>query len=382
LGNSEIISVHFAEIALKGRNRSDFENALVANVRAALGPGAGRIERTESRILIHPKVDAAEASQKLGKVFGIAWFSPSYVVGRDIGGIKELVLEKSKGIMGRKLRVEASRADKSFLMTSPDINREVGQALEQGGHSIDIRNPEQRIYIEILRDRALVSFGRIPGPGGLPVGTAGKVLSLLSGGIDSPAASWLMMKRGCAVDFLHIHSGAYAKEALESKIPRLVRKLREYSPLRCRLFIAPYTEFYKKSLNADPKAELVVFRRFILRLAERIARENGHLGIVTGDNIGQVASQTLENLAAVADSTTLPVYRPLLTYDKQEIVALAERIGTYRISIEEYKDCCSLVAAKHPSTRVRPEKARAIEEEIGIGSIIEKTLEQAECVEI
>jgi len=379
---SEAISVHFAEIALKGRNRSDFENALVANIRAALGSGAGRIERTESRIIIRPKEGIAGIEGRLGKVFGIAWFSPSYIIERDIAKIKELVVEKGEPMKGRRIKVEASRADKSFGMTSPEINREVGKGLELDGHTIDMHAPEQKIFIEILKDSAVVSFGRIPGPGGLPVGTAGKVLCLLSGGIDSPVAACLMMKRGCSVDFLHVHSGAASKEVLESKIPRLIGKLKEYSPGKCRLFIAPYTEFYKKSVSVDPKIELVVFRRFILRLAERIARENGHLGIVTGDNIGQVASQTLENLAAADDAAGLPIYRPLATYDKQEIIDLARRIGTYEMSVEEYKDCCSLVAAKHPSTRVKVEKAREAEQEIGMEAIIEKTMEQLESIEI
>ncbi len=376
---SEAISVHFAEIALKGRNRSQFESALVDSIRSQVG--GGKISRAESRIMVFPEGGMEAALKSLSKVFGIAWFSQSCIAGRDVDGITALVLERAAPWKGKRLRVEASRSDKSFALTSPEINRQVGKALELAGHNIDLNTPEQKIYIEILRDSAVISFGRTPGLGGLPVGVSGRVLSMLSGGIDSPVASWLMMKRGCAVDFLHLHAGKSADEVRGSKMPKIIKVLKQYHPPRCRLFIAPYTEFYKRSLAVDPRMELVVFRRFLLRLASRIAAENGHLGLVTGDSIGQVASQTLDNLLAVNEAASLPVYRPLATYDKQEIVSLAKRVGTYDLSIEDYKDCCSLVAAKHPSTKVKPEKARAIENEINIQDIVEKTLAQTETIE-
>jgi len=376
---SEAISVHFAEIALKGRNRSQFESALVNNIRSQLG--RAKISRAESRIIVFPEDGMEAALKNLSKVFGIAWFSPSCVASRDMDELIALVVERAAQWKGTRLRVEASRSDKSFALTSPEINRRVGKALELAGHNIDLSAPEQKIYIEVLRDSSVISFGRSQGLGGLPVGVSGRVLSMLSGGIDSPVASWLMMKRGCSVDFLHLHAGKSAEEVRGSKMPKIIEVLKQYHPPGCRLFIAPYTEFYKRSLTVDPRMELVVFRRFLLRLASRIASDNGHLGLVTGDSIGQVASQTLDNLLAVNEAAALPVYRPLATYDKQEIVSLAKKAGTYDLSIEDYKDCCSLVAAKHPSTKVKPEKARAIEEEIDVGEIVDKTLAQTETLE-
>jgi thiamine biosynthesis protein ThiI len=377
---SEAISVHFAEIALKGRNRPQFESALADNIRSQLGSGA-KVSRAESRIIITPEGGMEDALKRLSRVFGIAWFSRSYITSKDMEEIIALVLGKALPLKGTRLRVEASRSDKSFPLKSPDINRAIGKALEGAGHSIDLNTPERRIYVEVLRESAVVSFGRSQGLGGLPVGASGKVLSLLSGGIDSPVASWLMMKRGCCVDFLHLHAGRSIDEARGSKMPKLVEALKQYHPQKCRLFVAPYDEFYKRSVAVDPRVELVVFRRFMLRLASAIAAQNGHLGLVTGDNIGQVASQTLENLLAANEAASLPVYRPLATYDKQEIISLAQKVGTYGLSIEDYKDCCSLVAAKHPSTKVKPDKARAIEEEIRMEEIVEKTLARVEVLE-
>ncbi len=378
--DSEAISVHFAEIALKGRNRPQFEKALTDNIRHAIGPDA-KIVRTESRVIVYTEGPAQETAAALSKVFGVAWFAPSYVTDRDIGAVTDIVMEKAAPLKGARLKVEASRSDKSFPLTSPEINRHVGMALEEAGHAIDIQNPERKIYVEMLRDRAIVSFGKIAGLGGLPVGSSGKVLSLLSGGIDSPVASWLMMKRGCSVDYIHVHSGRSPDELRGSKMPRLVEALKAYHPQKCRLFAVPYNEFYKRTLATDPRIELVLFRRFILRLASRVAEANGHLGLVTGDSIGQVASQTLENLLAASEAASLPVYRPLAALDKQEIIAIAERIGTYKLSIEDYKDCCSLVAAKHPSTKVPLARAKKAGDEIGMEEIVERTLAETETLE-
>jgi len=378
---SEAIVVHFSEIALKGKNRGEFEAALVRNISRILGDEVEGITKSESRIIIRAKEITPSVIGKLGKVFGISWFSPAYFVAKDMDEIKARVIDICGGLKGKTVKVEATRSDKSFPLTSPEINREVGKELELNGHKIDMENPERKIVIEILRNEAIISTERTNGIGGLPVGTAGRVLVLLSGGIDSPVAAWLMMKRGCSIDFLHVHSGPTSESVIESKIPKMVKKLMEYHPEKCRLFVAPYAEFYKKSMELDSRIELVLFRRFIFRLADRIAKANNHLGIVSGDNIGQVASQTLENLLAINDVTEIPIYRPLATFDKQGIVDLSKRIGTYELSIQEYKDCCSLVATKHPSTKVKQEKAREAGEKMGMENIIEKTMVQIEVVE-
>jgi thiamine biosynthesis protein ThiI len=278
--------------------------------------------------------------------------------------------------------VETKRSDKTFPLKSQQINEKVGAALVKAGCTVDLENPERTIFIDVLESEALISFEKIKGPGGLPVGSSGRMISLLSGGIDSPVSSWLMMKRGCEVDFLHLHQFPDNKDVGKSKMVRILRTLREYSPKKLRMFAVPYTEFYKKTLSMEPRNELVVFRRFIIHLANRLAKEHGYHGIITGDSIGQVASQTAENLLATDEASQLPVYRPLIGFNKQEIVDLAMKIGTYEASIEPYKDCCSLVAHKSPCTRVPLCIAKRMEDEIRIDEVVERSLKQIEIIEI
>lgn len=384
---SKVINVHFGEIALKGGNRSSFENLLIRNISSALAPlGSFGIRKEESRLVVTPKAEFDEDAVKgaLSRVFGVEFFSVSISAKADIEDMKKAVLSHGAYLSGKSIRVETRRSDKRFPLNSQKVNEVVGAALVGAGCSVDLENPDETVFIEILSDRALISLDRTRGPGGLPVGCSGKVLSLLSGGIDSPVSSWMMMKRGCDVDFLHVHPFADNREAVDSKIMKLAKALRAYSPADrpMRLFVVPYNEFYKKSMAMDQKSELVVFRRFILRLANELAKKHGYRGLVTGDSLGQVASQTLGNLFATNEASQIPVFRPLIGFNKQEIVDLAKRIGTYEMSIEEYKDCCSLVAYKNPSTNVKLEAAKKIEEEIEMEKIVEKTLGQVEVVEI
>ncbi|MFZ5501315.1 MAG: tRNA sulfurtransferase, partial [Candidatus Micrarchaeota archaeon] len=289
---------------------------------------------------------------------------------------------KATELKGKKIRVSAKRSDKSFPMGSQDINRVIGASLVEAGCGVDLKNPEATVFIEILPGRALISTEKIRGPGGLPVGSSGKLLSLLSGGIDSPVSSWLMMKRGCTVDLLHLHQSPQNKDVLDTKMKGTVAAIARYSPKPMRFYAAPYTEFYKKSMEMRPRIELVLFRRFLLLLSNRLAKEHGYLGVVTGDSVGQVASQTLENLFATDEAASIPVYRPLSGLNKQEIIDLSLRIGTYDLSIQPYKDCCSLVANKNPSTKVPLDLAKEAEEEIGMDAIVEKTLEKTEIFDI
>ena len=333
-------------------------------------------------ILHCEKFDRQKAADAISKVFGVDYFSFPFSCEPKVEKIQELILANSSSLIGRTIKVDTKRADKNFPLKSQELNAAIGKALVEKGCKVDLENPDQIIFIDILQDEALVYFEKIKCFGGLPVGASGKVLSLLSGGIDSPISSLLMMKRGCRVDFLHIHNFPTNKDAADSKIVRLAKKVNEYSPRGQKLFLIPYTEFYKATLNIDPKLELVIFRRFILHLANRLARRYRYKGIVTGDSLGQVASQTIDNLFATDEAAQPPVYRPLISFNKQEIVDLAMRVGTFSISIEPYKDCCSLVATKNPSTKVWIQDAKRIEQEIDIDKIVEKTLEQVEIVEI
>lgn len=380
-----VVNIHYGEIALKGRNRSYFEKALLHNLTTALrGLGYKSIKRLESRIIVvmDDSSDENKILEAVSHVFGIEWYSSGFLISNAMSDIQNAVFDIAKTIKEKSLKLKIKRSNKKFPMISPEIGRAIGSKLEDQGFIIDLDNPEYLINLEILTNHALVSREKISGLGGLPIGNNGAVLSLLSGGIDSPVSSWLMMRRGCEVDFIHVHSFAKNSDAEKSKIISLVKKLQPYSPKPFRVFLVPYSEFYKKTFDLPSKVELVVFRRFMLKLANRLAQEHGYLGLVTGDNVGQVASQTLDNLLATNEASALPVYRPLVAYDKQEIINLAKKIGTYDVSIKEYKDCCSLVAQKHPSTKVKLEKVKKIELEAGIDDAVEKTLKTIKIIKV
>ncbi|NYZ77029.1 tRNA 4-thiouridine(8) synthase ThiI [Candidatus Micrarchaeota archaeon] len=375
-----VFNIHVGEISLKGKNRRVFEQRLIDNIRIATG--CRNIKSAMGRLILFPGSNGNERIvDGLKRTFGIEWFSESLRTGNSIGEITDTITGNAGGMKKRKIKLDTKRADKKYPLTSMEISKKVGMELERSGFEVDLENPEEWIFIEVVKNAAIISFGKTRGLGGLPVGSSGKVLSLLSGGIDSPVSSWLMMKRGCTVDMLHLHAFPTNDKARKSKIIRLVEKLKEYHPLKMRLFLVPYGAFYEKSFEMEARSELVVFRRFVLRLANRIAEKNGHLGFVTGDSVGQVASQTLENLYATSAVSEYPIYRPLVGHDKKEIIALAEKIGTYGISIEEYKDCCSLVAERHPSTKVKAEQAKKEEEKIGIDKIVDEALRKMEIVE-
>jgi tRNA uracil 4-sulfurtransferase len=371
---------------IKGGNRRFFENLLVRNALSALGGGGGkgfRVQKSGGRILLRSDDtgDEAAAREALTRTFGVDSVTFPLEAGADIGDIERTALLDAGRMAGKSIKVDTKRSDKSFHLTSPQVNSIVGKALVGAGCSVDLDNPDITVSIEILRGKALVFTGRHYGPGGLPVGSSGKVLSLLSGGIDSPVSSWMMMKRGCSVDFLHLHSSPRNSEVMESKMARILAILRAYSPAPLRVHVAPYSEFYKKSMSLDPKIELVIFRRFLFRLANALAEKHGYKGVVSGDSVGQVASQTLDNIFASDSAASIPVFRPLAGMNKQEIIDIAMKIGTYKPSIEPYKDCCSLVAHKSPSTHVRLEDAEKAEDAIGMAGIVEKTLSLTECVE-
>ncbi len=363
-----IINVHYSgEISLKGGNRSRFENILIENIRTAIrGTEETGISKKDGRILIKTG-KTPENTQKILDALrlmpGIEWFRLAYVTKPDIREIEAVVRELAAGIPKKTIKVEARRSDKKFHLTSLEINRAIGTVLDELGFEIDLSEPEIRIQIEIMDGICLITPEKIRGIGGLPIGSAGKVLVLLSGGIDSPVASWLMMKRGCEVDYLHVHSYPDKAQFGDSKIPKLARSINMHYPKKAKIYSIPYGEFYKKTMNMDNKYELVLFRRFIIRLASMIAKQHRYSAVITGDSLGQVASQTLENMGITTAAASVPIYRPLITYNKQEIIDVARVIGTYELSVESYKDCCSLVAAKHPATRANPTIIDALEKE-------------------
>ncbi|MCS7136422.1 MAG: tRNA uracil 4-sulfurtransferase ThiI [Nitrososphaerota archaeon] len=380
----DVALVHYGEIGTKGTNRPLFENALVENIKRALKDKASEVLRLRGRILVKPEpnVDSEEIKQGLGKVFGIAWFALAYESEQNIDTMVKDILKRltEHGIKAKSFMVHTKRADKNFPYTSLEVNKIIGaRILESTGMNVDLENPDATIFIELVNGKAYLYFERVKGLGGLPVGVSGKVLSLLSGGLDSPVAAWLMMKRGCHVDFLHLHALRNAQEVRESKIFEIFRYLSSF----CRdskLFVAPFYKFLEKTLNAPIKLELVLFRKFMLKLAEVLAKREGYLGIVTGDSIGQVASQTLRNIWSAQRGLDLPVYRPLLTYDKEEIIRLAKHIGTYELSLKGYKDCCSIIA-RHPETSSKPDIVQDIWDKLGLEDAVTETLTLIECLE-
>ncbi len=372
-----LISLSCPEVAIKGGNRRAFEDRLQANIRRSLsGLGSFELHRRPGRLLVgSADADPEACKEALLRTFGIDTIAFCEKAEPDMAAIARAVSARLGELRGLTVRVEAKRSDKAFPLTSVEINREIGAVLSNGGCGIDLEKPQKTIYIDILKEEALISFGKLKGPGGLPAGSSGNVLSLLSGGIDSPVSSWMMMRRGCSVSLLHVHQQR-PSEVMESKIARLVRRLSEWSPRKLTLHLAPYDEFYSATMGSDQRNELVLFRRFLFHLSNALAQEHGYLGVVSGDSIGQVASQTLQNIYAADEASRIPVFRPLAGMNKQEIVDTAERIGTFRDSIEPYKDCCSILSPLSPSTGVSLDDIRRIEEGIGMENIVRKTLEK------
>ncbi|MEK6981374.1 MAG: tRNA uracil 4-sulfurtransferase ThiI [Candidatus Micrarchaeota archaeon] len=377
----ELVKVHYGEIGIKGKNKPDFERLLIKNIKIALeNEQIEQVILEESRIHIYFKtqIDRNKITIALNKVFGIVWFSFAYEIEKDLEKINLFVRDKLEKNKEKTVVVDSRRSDKKFEKTSIEINKDVGKTLFDNGFKIDIHKPDITVYIEILLlNKAIIYFEKNYGLGGLPVGCSGKVLLLLSGGIDSPAAAYLMMKRGCDVDYLHISVNKNI-----DKIKKLIEKLNEYSLAKSKLYNAEYDEFYKKTFEINAREEVVLFKRFITKLAEKVARENNYLAIVNGDNLAQVASQTLENILATEDGTNLPIFRPLISYDKKEIIDLAKRIGTYETSLEEYKDCCSLVSSKNPSTKAKLDYVKKLDQMINLDQIIDRTISKMEKIEI
>ena len=375
------IVVHYQEIALKGKNRPWFLGRLVRNLRhavsdldvAAVRPLMGRIE-----IVLGPAARLDEVSGRIRRTFGIANFSYAGRTALDLDALSAAVLQSLGDRQCRSFRVSARRADKRFPLTSPQVEREIGGRIKAvTGWRVNLGDPELLIHVELLSDEAFYYFGKERGPGGLPTGTAGRVACLLSGGIDSPVAAHRMLKRGCVATFVHFHSYPILSRASQEKARELVQLLTTWQQ-RSRLYLVAFGEIQQQVLLHVPgPMRVVVYRRLMLRIAERIARARGAQALVTGDVVGQVASQTLENLAVVGAVATLPLFRPLIGMDKEEITGEAIRLGTYPISIIPDQDCCTLFTPRNPATRARLEDVEAAERAIPIDEFVDRAVRDA-----
>jgi tRNA uracil 4-sulfurtransferase len=375
------IVVHYQEIALKGKNRPWFMSRLVRNIRQAvsdLDVTAVRLLMGRIEVVLGPAASADAVGDRLRRTFGIANFSYAGRAPLDLEAIAEAILKDLGDRTCSSFRVSVRRADKRFPMTSPQVEREIGGRIkERRGWRVDLDNPELTIHVEMLTAEAFYFFGKEKGPGGLPTGTAGRVACLLSGGIDSPVAAHRMMKRGCAVTFVHFHSYPILSRASQEKARELATLLTSWQQ-HSRLYLVAFGEIQQQVVLAVPgPMRVVVYRRLMLRIAERIALTRRAQALVTGDVVGQVASQTLENLAVVGSVATLPLFRPLIGMDKDEITAEAIRIGTYPISIIPDQDCCTLFTPRNPQTKARLADIEVAEQSLPIDELVEKAVAEA-----
>ena len=375
------IVVHVHEISLKGGNRPRFLRQLARNLARAtadLPPVA--VVRRPGRLLLdlerHEKPEAV--LPRIARVAGVANYALAYRVSSTVEAMKAVVARLIEGREFESFRITARRAFKSYPLTSVELNRELGAfVLGRARTRVDLERPALTITVEVLPDETFVYLDRQAGPGGLPVGSSGSVAALLSGGIDSPVAAWRMMKRGCSVVFVHFHSTPYLSATSQAKARALVDRLTEWQ-YHSRLYLVPFGEIQREVVLATPAAaRVVVYRRLMVRIAEALARAQGAQALATGESLGQVASQTLENISRIDEVAALPILRPLIGMDKLEIVADARRLGTFEISIEPDQDCCTLFVPPHPATRLGADEVARLEARLDVGRLVQAGVDGA-----
>lgn len=355
----EIILVKVGELALKGLNRRTFEDVLIKNIRRRITPlGSFQIRSAQSTIYVIPQnddIDLDDTADAIGKVFGIAAFSRACVADKSIESINAAAAEYLKDMLAgvSTFKVEAKRSDKSFALKSPEICAETGgYLLECFPHlTVDVHNPDVTVTVEVRDFAAYVRGEALHGAGGIPVGTGGKAAILISGGIDSPVAAWMMAKRGIELTAVHFASPPYTSERAEQKVVDLLQKVSEYSG-RMQMFTVPFTVIQEQIREKCPEELFtIIMRRLMMKIAQRIAESQDCSALITGESLGQVASQTIHAIACTDEAASMPVFRPLIGMDKDEIITISRKIDTFDISIQPYEDCCTVFTPKHPRTR-------------------------------
>ena len=379
-----VLIVHYDEISLKRGNRPLFLRHLARNLaQATTDAGPVTVRQLPGRILLDLEGNARPeiVRDRAARVCGVAGVALAWRVPSTLPAMKSAIEGLLEGRQFPSFRISARRAFKTYPMTSVELNRELGAfVLQRVPSRVDLREPAFEIHVEVLPAETFVYVDPVPGPGGLPVGASGTVAALLSGGIDSPVAAWRMMKRGCRVVFVHFHSVPYLPATSQAKARALVEQLTQWQ-YRSQLFLAPLGEIQREVVLAvPPPARVVLYRRMMVRIAEAVARQVGAEALTTGESLGQVASQTLTNIARIDEVAELPVLRPLIGMDKREITADAKRLGTYEISIEPDADCCTLFVPRHPATRVTAEEIRAAESRLDIPRLTAMGVDGAELV--
>ena len=382
----EIILIKNGELALKGLNRMNFENALIKNIKTTInGLGATNITRAQSTITIEPVDDDypfEQALERIKKVFGIAAFCRAASVEKDMDVIlKQCVPYLKTAMEGVKtFKVEAKRADKKFPLTSPEISRLVGGELLKNYHhlKVDVHNPEIVVTVEVRDKAAFIRAGQIHGAGGMPVSTAGRSTILISGGIDSPVAAWMMAKRGIELDAIHFASPPYTSIRAEQKVKKLLSRVARYSgPIR--MGIVPFTELQQTIADNCPEEYFtLIMRRMMMRIAEKIAVYHKCGALITGESLGQVASQTLPAIGVTDAVADIPILRPLIGSDKEEIITISRKIDTFETSCLPYEDCCTVFTPKHPKTRPTVELCEQAEAKLNVNELVKRAVESTE----
>lgn len=383
----------YAEIGIKGKNRYKFENALCEQIRLRLSKidGEYTVEREQGRIYAEASgnFDFDEVIETLQRVFGVSAISPVEVIeDKSWDTLTKAVgdfVEKQYEDCSFSFKVKSKRSDKHYQYTSPEVCVEMGAYLLKRFPElkVDVHNPEVYIWVEI-RDKAYVYSKVYQGIGGMPLGTAGKAMLLLSGGIDSPVAGYMISKRGVTIDAVYFHAPPYTSERAKQKVVDLAKLVSRYTG-KIRLHIVNFTDIQMYIYEECPHEELtIIMRRYMMRIAECFAEKNDCLGLITGESIGQVASQTMQSLAATNEVCEMPVYRPLIAFDKQDIVNIAEKIGTYETSIQPFEDCCTIFVAKHPVTKPSTKVIRNSEKKLSekINEMVQTALDTVEIIEV
>lgn len=384
----KVISISFGEIALKGDNRGYFENQLIRKIRFALkGFENTKVSKDQGKLYIEPaSEDIEKIISRVRKVFGIVYVSPCYKIEKDMDAIREAALYVMKEEMAdgkTSFKVDTKRADKNFPIKSPEVSRDVGGYIFNNleGSSVDLHNPDTMVYVDV-RTSAYVYTKKYKGYGGLPVGTNGKGLLLLSGGIDSPVAGFLMAKRGVEVHAVHFHSYPFTSERAEEKVKDLANIISLYCG-NMKLYSVNLLNIQKEINKNCPEDEMtIISRRFMMRIAEAIAKKEGMNALITGESLGQVASQTIYGINVTNSSVDLPVFRPLIGMDKTDIIEISKDIETYETSILPFEDCCTVFLPKHPVTRPNLEDIEESESVLDVESLINSALESIEVMEI
>ena len=371
-----IVKTH--ELALKGKNRPWFMRRLTENLRRATADaGVSRVWQGQLMIGLTLEDEGSwpGVRERVRECFGVAKFFLAHEFPQDLGLIREALRERLPELNFRSFRMVTNRADKRFPLTSPQVNTELGRFVEEvSGARVDLSAPDLSIFLDIQSRGILLYFDETPAHGGLPVGSSGRVVVMLSGGIDSPVAAWHMMKRGCPASYVHFHSYPLVDRSSMEKATELAQLLSRHQN-RSEVFFAPLSEIQKRVIvETPPSYRVLLYRRFMLRIAQNLARQAGAKAIVTGESCGQVSSQTLDNIAVVDKLADMPVLRPLIGMNKEEIVGMARDIGTFPISIQPDQDCCSLFVPKHPETRAKMSVIERLEEGLPVDEMVAESL--------